>query len=269
MANYQDYAKQESIDEELAQAGAAAEQRKEVPDSVRQRFDGKTVDDVLAAFGQLESRLGSQGQEVGELRRQNQMLMEMQMQAPAPQQVDTAEPVAPITVDDIYENPAEAIGRVVESKTKQQLEKIERQLNDANLARAKAELSLKFDGWENEVRAPEFTTWVTENAFRSRIAADADSGDLNAANDLLGEWYRLKESRGTQEQNTQLQRESQLDAAVLETSGPIGVQSEETYNRKELQDMRLAAKRGDYEAQQWLSDNAEDIRLAYEEERVI
>lgn len=270
MANYEDYANRaDELDGEIREAQQGQQQRQAVPDSVRQRFDGKNVDDVLSSFASLEQKLGQQGQELGELRRQNQMLMEAALERQSsPQEADTTESVASITVDDIYNNPTEAISRVVEAKTRSQLQKMERELAAERMARARAELSAKYDGWQSEVQTDEFRNWVTESAFRSRVAADADKGDLTAANDLLSEWYRGK-AQDTQYQEQNRQRQVALDAAALETSGPVGMQSEETYSRKELQEMRLAAKRGDYKAEQWLNENAAAIRLAYEEERVI
>lgn len=267
MANYEEYSKR-GLEGEIQEAQQGQQQRQAVPDSVRQRFDGKNVDDVLTSFASLEQRLGQQGQELGELRRQNQMLMEAALSGQtSPQEADTTESVPPITVDDLYNDPSAAIAKVVEAKTRSQLQKMEHELAAERMARAKAELSAKFDGWENEVQSDEFRNWVTDSAFRSRVAADADRGDLTAANDLLSEWYRSKETNSTQELD--MQRQRQFNDAALETSSPVGMAPEETYSRAELQQVRMAAKRGDWEAQQWLDTNADAIRLAYEEERVI
>jgi hypothetical protein len=268
MAKYAEYAKRnDALSEEIEEAKEATEVRRDVPDSVRRRFDGKTPEEIMESFASLERKLSEQGQEMGRLRQTADQLIELQLQRQAePQRQDTTESVEPLTVDELYDNPDEAISRKVEATTKKQLEKIERQLAAAELERARAQLENRYKGWEDEVRSPEFMDWVRASSYRQRTIAAADSGDLDAANDLLGDWYERKQS--TQEFERKQKRNRQLDDAALETSGPAGLESEVTFSRHELMQKRIQAHRGNLEAQDWLRANANAINLAYEEERI-
>lgn len=276
MARYEDYVQSRDpvsgqftrtdIEQEIDDAAAQQVQRN-IPESVRARFSGKSVDDVLESYAALESRLGKQSEEIGSLRRMQEQLVDLQLrQSSQPQVADTAEPVAPITSDDIYENPDEAIGRVVEKRTKSQLEPIQQELAQLRQERAKAELRSKFPTWEQDIRTEEFADWVTQSQFRTSMYNAANGGDLGAATDLLSGWYDSQSS--TQERQQQQQRERQLDDAALIESSPQQLSSEPGFSKAEIQEKRVAAHKGDIRARDWLQYNAEAIRLAYAEGRV-
>jgi hypothetical protein len=277
MARYEDYAGQsrdpvsgqfvkDDIEGEINEA-AQAQVDRNIPESVRSRFNGKSVDDVLESYAALEQRLGKQSEEIGSLRRMQEQLVDLQLtQSRQPQVADTTESVSPITPDELYENPDDAIGRVVEQRAKSQLEPIQKELAQLRLERAKAELRSKFPDWESDIRTAEFQDWVGDSSFRSRMVQAADGGDLDAATDLLSAWYSKQESR--QEQEQQQRRNQQLDDAALIESSPAQLQSEPGFSKSEIQEKRVLAHKGDMRARDWLDYNAEAIRLAYAEGRV-
>jgi hypothetical protein len=279
MASYEEYANRQPRDpatgqfvadgqlEGEIQEAAEAQVERNIPESVANRFAGKSVDEVLESYAALESKLGSQGEEIGQLRRMQEQMVELQIQqARQPQVADTAEPVEPITANDLYDDPDEAIGRVVETKAKSQLEPIQRELAELRLERTKARLESQFPSWESEVRSSEFLDWVKESSFRSRMAQEADRGDIEVATDLLSDWYAKKGAN--QEQERQEIRNQQLEDASLVESSPAPLQSEPGFKKADLQDMRGRAHQGDVKARDWLNENSEAIRLAYAEGRV-
>jgi hypothetical protein len=268
MAKYSDYVqKQDDIQSEIEEAQVQTAERNDIPDSVRKRFDGKSLDDVLASYANLEAEKSRLGDNLGKVRKQADQLIEMQLAAPtAPHREDTTESVDPLTVDDLYDDTEGAIARVVEKQTNKRVEALEAQLAKQAQNHAKATLNDKFDAWEEEIRSEEFIQWVGESGFRTRLAQQADTYDLDAANDLLSEWYSKK---NIEEERAQSEtRSRQLDDATLETSSPGGIESEVTYSRTDIMQKRIAANRGSQEAQLWLRNHGDAIRLAYEEERV-
>ena len=267
MAKFVDYTQRDNaIENEIDDAAARAEQRQNIPDSVKTRFDGKSVEDVMESYAELLTEKARLGTTVGELRRTTDQLLELQLQNATPPRPDTTESIKPLTVDELYDSPDEAIRRVVNESTKASVEKLERQF--AELARDKARLDLdtKYADWAREVQTDEFKDWVQQSSYRTRLARAGDSYDLDAANDLLESWYERK--AGTQEVTQTQIREGQLNDAVLETSSPGSLESEVTFSRFELTEKRMAANRNDPSAKDWLRANSAAIALAYAEERI-
>jgi len=268
MAKFSDYVKVvDDIQSEIEEAGEAAAKRDDIPDSVRKRFDGKTLDDVLASYANLEATNGRLGENLGRVRRTADQLIEASLtQETVPQRDDTTESVEPLTVDDLYEDTEGAIAKVVEKHTNKRVEALEAQLARQAQQTAKATLNDIHSGWEEEIKTEDFVQWVGESSFRTRLAQAADGYDLDAANDLLTEWYSKKD---TAEERTQTEtRNRQLDDATMETSGPSGLASEATFSRHEIMQKKISAARGSNEAKDWLYAHGDAIRLAYEENRV-
>jgi len=268
MAKFSDYVQaQDNIDSEIQEAQEQQAERNDIPESVRTRFDGKSLDDVLASYANLEAEKSRLGENLGKVRKTADQLIEMQMAAPSePQRQDTTESVKPLTVDDLYEDTEGAIARVVEKQTNKRVEALEAQIAINAQDATKATLSATFDGWEEQIQSADFAAWVGQSGFRRRLAEQADSYDLDAANDLLQEWYSKKGAEQEREQG--VQRSQQLDDGSMETASPGGLESETTYSRSDIMQKRIAANRGSTEARYWLDANSDAIRLAYEEERV-
>jgi hypothetical protein len=269
MAKYSDYVKDDQLDKEIADSQA---KRKEIPESVLKRFDGKSLDDVLEAYTNLERLNSRQGEEMGNLRKQVDALVELQLQghiANTSQDDGSDGPDDPITLDDLYEAPEDAIQRVAK-KTSQETNKRVEQLEEALVELDRKEkllaLNSKYTNWMDEVQSEPFLEWVKGSSYRTRLALDANNYDFDAANDLLGMWYDHKDIEQTVEKRQK--REQDLRNATLESSSPPGVQVPETYSRSELLEKRIAAKRGDQKAERWLQAHADSIAVAYEEGRI-
>lgn len=268
MARFEDYRNttDAGIDSEIQQSAEQSQARREIPDSVKSRFDGKSTEEILAEYAELERSKSRLGREVGDLRAQNTQLMSYASQATQPRQ-DTTESIPSLTIDDLYKDPNAAIASVVEAKTNARVKQLEDQLRAQDQQRAIDNLEASFPGWRDEVQSDSFRNWVADSSYRMRMAQDGDQGDLGAANDLLELWYeRQKASR---ESRQEFERQQQLEAATSETSGPAMVQGAETFNRAELQDLRMRAAKGDHAASEWLKNNSNAINLAYAEGRVI
>jgi hypothetical protein len=269
MANYADYVKND-VDAELQEVQA----NRNIPESVVRRFDGKSIEDVLESYANLEQMSSRQGQELGELRSQVSRLVDLQLQTKASSEAPvTAQPDEPaITVDDLYDNPQAALetvaSRVVNKKVDTKVSALEKEIQKLNRDRAIVELTAKHPNWKTEVQSPEFKTWANSSAYRQRLAAQADQFDFVAADDLLEMWK--DHTQKSQEANVEALREQQLRDATLESTSPGLVEGMGTaFTRSQIIEQKRAAKMGDRKAEAWLRANAEEIAIAYEEGRII
>jgi hypothetical protein len=270
MAKYADYVgKQETVEQELQSTQVQTRQRN-IPESVTRRFDGKSLEDVLESYAELE-RLGSrQGEDLGKLRKTVDQLLELQSQYVQPQtQTQTQVVETGITTDDLYADPNAAVSRVVKKESKEtadRLARVEQELSRREVELGMQTLEGKYAGWRNEISTPEFLNWVAASPARSRLAASANSYDFAAANDLLELWYDKKGS--ISQVNDTAQREQQFRDATLESSSPGQLNVADGYSRADLQEKRIAAKLGNRQAQRYLEAHAAAINQAYAEGRI-
>lgn len=260
MAKIEDYLSQE-IDEAAANQRARDEKGRYIPD----RFKGKDIGDVIKSYEELEKLNSRQAQDLGTMRKQVDQLLEAQLAASSP----APEPSKPVSVDDLYEDADGNIRRVVREEALGEVEALKRELNDMRLQTRMGQINEKFPDWQTKVQDLAFQQWVQESPYRSRLVQDADAGNLDAAEDLLGMYYDSLSN------NDHVNREHDAEAnpafrdAMLESSSPPSAELETTYSRHELMERRLAAKKGDIASERWLRAHSDSIAKAYEEGRVI
>jgi len=264
MAKFEDYAKQtDELDNEIEQAGTESSERKaEVPE----RFKDKSAEEIAASYVELEKKFSQQGNDLGTMRSQIDQLVrqsEEQSQAAAEQ----AEEPDPVDIDALYEDPEAAIERVIEKKLRPQLEAQAQQLAAQDTEKQLAAMDDKYDGWRETVTTPEFQEWTQKSQYRQRMAAGVrERGDIDAANDLLEQYYDTQVKQASAEKKEAVARN--LKDAQMETGSASFAEPKETYSRVDLLDRRIAAKRGDQKAQRWLQANQGNIQAAYEEGRI-
>jgi hypothetical protein len=267
MATYSDYVKDDNLTGEINDAAAQSRARDEQTGQfVPERFAGKTINDVIQSYEELEKLNSRQAQDLGEMRKTVDQLITLQsQQAASPEPEATA---AKVTVDELYEDPDNAVRRVAKDIASKEVTAVQQELAQLRQERKLAELDQKFPGWKEKATSPEFVNWVNESPYRARMAADADRGDFDAAEEVLGMYYDYTQE---QEQETEevMTRQQQLHSAVLESSTPAAPMLDTVYSRNELLDMRLAAKNGDQKAQRWMQTHSDAIALAYEEGRIV
>jgi hypothetical protein len=264
---FADYApKPDALETEL-QSVAQPSKTYNIPDSVKTRFAGKTAEEIMESFAEAQTLISRQGHELGELRKTTQTLLELQSKPT--QQEPQDQPVKGVTVDELYEDPDAAIGKVVEKKSQKTSERIaalEAELATRRANDVEVTLERKYPGWKAEAGKPEFVECVKQSPVRCRLAVAADQFDVDSANDLLELWY---ERKGTvQDARASADREQQFRNASLESSSPIDVEQVPTFSRHDLQEKRIAAKNGNRTAERYLAANGPAITLAYREGRI-
>jgi hypothetical protein len=228
-----------------------------------EKYRGKSVEDIVRMHQEAEKTIGRMGQEVGEVRKLADQLLQQNLRA-APQK---SEPVKEETIDDVdfFANPTEAVKRAVEKHPAV----LAAQETAVNLARQESLRSLKeaHPDYREVTSSAEFKEWVGKSKVRQGLYLRADRNyDFDAAEELIS---TFKELRGRTQQVNQeevdkltQQKEESLKAA---SNPAIGGSSEptgrKTYSRAALIRLRMT----DPEKYDSMAD---DILRAYAEGRV-
>lgn len=255
----------ESLEHEIQEAGGNAEARELAAQelTVPDKFRDKSPEDIIKSYQELEKAYGRQAQTVGQLRKAVDQMLEFRDSSSSARE----EPPKPLSVDDIYENPDDAVRRVVREETTGKLKEVQEEL-----ARTRRELTLKefearHPNWRETVKDPAFANWVEERPHRLRLAAAADQYDFDAAEELFGLYEEATAGRRASEESQR--RDQQLSQAGLETGSAAPAPKGKTFSRYELMQKRIAANRGNRDAAMWLQSNAEAVQRAYAEGRIV
>jgi len=263
MAKYSDYVKDE-LEQEIEDAGDQQQQRQDDAE-IPERFKGKTVEDVVKSYTELEKLNSRQAQDLGALRRSVDELLALK--SPRDDTRAEANSKKPITVDEIYENPDEVIRKVVKEESAERIESLERELHNGKVERAMAAFTERYPTWQEDARDPAMLNWIRERPYRMRLAQAADQGALDAADELFGMYYDTQKK--VEKEEKKRERKQKVQAAGLESAGAGVPETVERYSRSALMEKRIAAKRGNAEAERWLNAHGDSIQQAYAEGRVV
>lgn len=262
MAKFADYAqKQDELAQEIEQAQQDHQERVENPDNaIPERFRNKTAAEIAASYVELERKFSQQGNDLGQLRSTVDTWMKLQSERT---DETTASKANPLSTDDLYDNPDEAVRRVVREETGTKIAELEAQLEAERWNAKLKELDGQYPGWRDVANTQEFVDWVAGSQYRLRLVQAADQQkDLAAASDLLEMYYDVKKQKAPSDN---FERNRDLRNASLESGGASQPEMVETFSRADLMSARIAAKHGDQKAIAWLNKNREAIAIAYEE----
>jgi hypothetical protein len=226
---------------------------------VPEKFEGKSMEDVISSYVHLEKEFGNKSNEVGELRKLTDQILLNQTAAPQ-------HPVAPADINDdvgfndFVDDPRTAVNKVLEDNPR--LKALE-----ANLHKREAEISRKtmLDAHPDAdalVVSPDFQAWIGESQLRKRILQDAHvSSDAVAASELL-DMYKSTRKAATDnavDERNAIAKDT-LKKATVET-GKRSTSTKPVFKRTELIHLKITDP-ARYES---MSDI---INLAYAEKRV-
>jgi|TARA_B100001964_G_scaffold240168_1_gene309362 hypothetical protein len=226
------------------------------------KFSGKSRDDIINSYSELEKRFGQQGGELGQLRKVTDDYIKsseaINNVAPpptyAPQQQPQQQPIEEESFDYISE-PEKA----VQSQINKALGPMQAELGSLRAEKMGAKLQQAHPDYMDVVQNTEFQQWVTQSPMRVEMLARADRQyDYNSADELFSTW---KVVRGAQAPTTPSDEE--FRNASLEISN--AVQDEEApkklYRRADIVELKTKNP-ARYQAL------AEEIQQAYVEGRV-
>ena len=241
------------------EAVEAAEEKPEVV--IPDKYQGKSVEDIVKMHQEAEKLIGKQAQEVGEVRRLADELLKRQLEekkaVETPQEEDTEV--------DYFSDPVSAVNKAVEqhpaiAEARQQAQSMKQQ-------QVTQRLNQQFPNFNEVTQDPRFFEWIKASPVRTRLFTEAHSQfDYDSAVELLSTWNMINPSKPQETSNPELVAESKkgtqqsLRTAAVNTGSPAP-SSRKTYRRADLINLRLRDP-ARYEA---MSD---EIMAAYAEGRV-
>ena len=197
----------------------------EVP-KVPEKYSGKSFEDIVKMHQEAEKLIGRQAQEVGEMRKLADQLIQ--------QNLNKEQPVAKQETEiDFFEDPKTAVQKAVEThpdiiaarEAAQQFKKMQTQQM----------LQQKHPDFAEVVGDGEFQEWVKASPIRLNMFAMADSQyDFQAADELLSTFKQIRtvKTQQTADAGKQVLKQN-LKAAAVDTGG-TGESSAKVYRRADL-----------------------------------
>jgi len=226
-----------------------------------EKFAGKTVEDVVKSYTNLESEYGRKNNEVGELRKLTDQILRQQVTPPATTQVVDDAASNEVGFDDLVENPNAAVNKVLDSNPR--IAAIEADIATNAQSKAHDAILVRHEDADAVVGSAEFQSWVGENPSRQKMFADASNNlDHGTAAEMLDLYKSSVQSKTDAATETRDAKASEgLKNATTEKGGKKPAASRKIYKRTQLIDLKI------HDPRKYESMSAE-IQLAYAEGRV-
>ena len=154
--------------------------------TVPEKYQNKSLEEVVQMHQEAEKLLGRQSSEVGELRKVVDDYISSQTQLSAPQQ-----PVEPEDDLDYFTDPQAAVNRAIENHPKiRQAEQYSAQYKKQT---SLAQLQTKHPDMQNILSDDKFANWIKASKIRTQLFVAADQNyDADAADELFTLWKERK-----------------------------------------------------------------------------
>ena len=230
-------------------------QEPEVPE----KYQGKSVEELVQMHQELEKFTGKQSTEVGELRK----LVDEHIQTQLSEQQAPQQQQQPDDEDDVdfFVDPKTAVSRAIDNhpKIKEAQAYTEQYRKQATLA----QLQQQHPDMESVLQDPKFADWIKASKVRTQLFVQADQQyDYDAANELFSLW---KEKNQVVQQTAEAEKQARKSAVKTANTGNARGTSEgsrkKVYRRADI----IKLMKTDPERYQALS---EELLKAYAEGRV-
>lgn len=228
----------------------------EVSNILPDKYSGKSIEDVVTMHQEAEKLAGRQGSELGELRKAVDDLLKTKLnEAKAGNEAveDKGEEL------DFFNDPTNSVNRAVEnSGTVKEMRELLKKQSQQEIMRT---LSAEHPDYVEVIQDSKFVDWIKASTVRTELLQRADSYDLNAARELLGNWKEIKGIIDKTESINEQDRKQQRKAASTGGRGSSEPMSRKIYRRSDLVNLMKTNP-------QKYMDNVEEFDRAYKEKRV-
>jgi len=234
----------------------AVEQPQPEESNLPNKYQGKSLEEVVQMHQEAEKLLGRQSSEVGELRKVVDDYIATQTPA-APQQ----QHVEPEDDIDYFTDPQAAVNRAIENHPK--IREAEQYTEQYKKQSSLATLQAKHPDMQTILSDPKFAEWIKASKIRTQLFVAADQQyDADSADELFSLW---KERKTVAQQTAQVEKQARkqtLKAANTGNARGTGEGSrKKVYRRSDI----IKLMKTDPERYQALSN---EILTAYAEGRV-
>jgi len=232
------------------------EQPQEKP-TVPEKYQGKSMEEVVQMHQEAEKLLGRQSSEVGELRKVVDDYISNQTPTQAPQQ----QHVEPENDIDYFTDPQGAVNRAIENHPK--IREAEQYTAQYKKQSSLSTLQAKHSDMQQILGYPKFAEWIKASKIRTQLFVQADQQyDADAADELFSLW---KERKTVAQQTAQVEKQARKQQLKAANTGNARGSAEGTrrkvYRRADI----IKLMKNDPDRYQAMS---EEIMAAYAEGRV-
>jgi hypothetical protein len=249
-----------------AKPATASAQGGETPTEPR-RFAGKSREDILNMYVNLEQHSGRLANDLGQTQRAVQELIidkrARDLNANGVKQPTKVDPA------DLLQHPTEALDPFIEERVNRAISPLQQQLSRMEQMLGNSVFNNHHGDAATIMETPEFAAWVRETPLRRSIASMASQGNTQAADELLSEYKTTKQAEranAESDDNTRLTAASRVSLEQSRTGneGTVGgAKPGKTYTRGQ---MRALMQSRAYETDDTLK---EEVQKAYLQGRVV
>jgi hypothetical protein len=231
------------------------EQPQEDP-TVPEKYQGKSMEEVVQMHQEAEKLLGRQSSEVGELRKVVDDYISNSISTPAPQQH-----VEPEDDIDYFTDPQGAVNRAIENHPR--IREAQQYTEQYKKQSSLATLQAKHSDMQQILDDPKFAEWIKASKIRTQLFVAADQGyDADSADELFSLW---KERKTVAQQTATVEKQARKQTLKAANTGNARGSAEgsrkKVYRRADI----IKLMKNDPDRYQALS---EEIMAAYAEGRV-
>lgn len=213
-------------------------------ESIPDRYQGKSVEEIIEMHRNAEAALSRQGNELGETRK---LIDHILQTTPSPQQKDPE----PVQYDWDYEP-----DKAAQDLVSKEVGAVKKELDEMKRQTAIEKFKSKFPNFDSDSTSPEFIDWVQKSEYRTNLYNRNYNGvDLDAATELMLAWQDSKPVADDSK------RQEALKAASMEKGASSGGSRKKMWSRAYIRKL-LKTDMATYKA------NYDEIMAAYQEGRI-
>ena len=221
---------------EVTNASPAEPADKVQETTIPEKFKGKSPEEIIEMYTNLESEFGRRANQIGELRRVNDQLLELS----DPSEKKTTPDRKPVQVDTLLENPDQVITEAVDNNPR--LKAIEEKLTKADILEAKTRFETAHPQWQQQLQSDQsFQQWIMESPLRQKLILEADKNyDYDTAKEVYDLYDQVKGNKvqeATDERNSNARQA--VDKQVTESKSLGESQPKKKFKRSEIIHLRI------------------------------
>ena len=187
------------------------EQPQELESNIPEKYQGKSVEELVQMHQELEKFSGKQSTEVGELRKVVDNYIQTELsnkQAPQQQQQEDDDV-------DFFVDPKTAVSRAIDNHPK--IREAEAYTQQARQQATLSQLKSSHPDMESILQDPKFAEWIKGSKVRTQLFVQADQGyDYDAAHELFSLW---KERNQVVQQTADVEKQARKNTLKSASTG--------------------------------------------------
>lgn len=166
-------------------------------DEVPEKFRNKTAAEIAKEYKKLESERGRMANELGQLRRTVDELLEVTIKGDKPRtKTKAAEPEEdPVTNDRLLADPDKEIKKAAKKAVKDEIDETQKRLTALEYDREVKAFEARFPTYKETMENEQFQEWIKKSQKRQKLATEAIQGSFSSAHELFEFWEEIQAER--------------------------------------------------------------------------